>query len=793
MRLSFDKIALIALTVTMALGFLVFTTSPTFSFLGTKVFLLMFGTLVALALYVIARLIRGNIVVPPSFLLGAIWLVPLAYALSMLFSGANPSIAFFGTEFESSTFGFILMLAVVATLFALVLRREKDYSFFFSWTARIFGLLAVLQILFVAVARLAPGVIAPLSNLIGSFSDMGMLAGLGVIGALLALRFLTLGRLNALLVKIGLVLGFVLLALVNASLVWILVFIVALGLMIEVLMRRRSGSTDADIEGVTMLSLEAEDSAYEHRPIGLPLIVLVISLFFLIGGSTIGNAISSAAGTSFIDVRPSWKATFNVGSHTLASSPLFGSGPGTFGEQWLLHRDRALNDTIFWSVDFVSGIGFVPTSMVTTGILGILAWLAFLGAFIFAGVRTLLLRLPEERSVRFVSVLSFIGSAYVLALAVFSTPGPVVLVAGFALLGVFISSMRYGKGRVELGIIFSRNPRVGFVIVFLLTILLLATVFAAYAVTVRYLSSIAYGQAGAALSRGDLPAADAAINRSLSFAKTDHAYRLAAAIGVAHMNDIASSDTLAPPDAQTQFQVALSASLQAADAATKLAPHNYQNWLALGGVYQSVVPLKIEGASEQADAAYRAAADLAPSNPAIPFTLAQLDIVAGDYPTAETHLLESITLKRDYTQAILLYSQLQVQLGKADEALQAVEAAIYFAPNDPAALFQAGVLRLSTGDKAGSIQALGRAVELNARYANARFFLAVAQAVSGNNEAAIAELEAVAALSEENAAAVAEDLAALKEGKNPYPLARLRTLGVPYPPVSEPEPDAVAE
>ncbi len=519
---------------------------------------------------------------------------------------------------------------------------------------------------------------------------------------------------------------------------------------------------------------------------------MVISLFFIIGGSTIGNALSSAFGTGFIDVRPSWQATFDVGSHTFAASPLFGSGPGTFGEEWLKHRDRALNETIFWNVDFVSGVGYIPTGIVTTGIIGTLAWLALLGAFLFAGARMLLVRLPQGRFMRYVAAFSFLGSLYVFALAMLATPGPVVLAAGFACLGIFISSMRHGKDRFELGIIFSRNPRIGFVIVFLLTILLLATVYGAYTVTIRYLANLGYAQANNALAQGDVNAAEAAVVQSLSFAQTDRAYRLAAAVGVARMNEIIASETLAPSDAQQQFQTALSASIEAAQNATKIAPNNYQNWLTLGAVYQSVVPLNIEGALTEAQNAYARAAALAPSNPTVPFTLAQLDIIGQDAAGAEAHLLEAITLKRDYTQAILIYSQLQVQLGKAQEALQAVEAAIYFAPNDAATLFQAGILRLGTGDRAGAIQALARAVELNTSYANARFFLAVAYASSGDNEAAIAQLKEVAALSAENAAAVAEDMAALEAGKNPYPQSRLRTLGVPYPPVEEPTPETEA-
>lgn len=786
-RLSFDKLSLIALIATLALAFLAVTFSPNFSFLGTKTFLIMLGAIIAFALFVIARLTRGNIIIPPSFLLIAVWFVPGAYALSTLFSGVNPAIAFAGIEFEPQTLGFMVTLAVVASLFALALRRESDYGFFFSWVSRIALLALLVQAGLILVALFSPATVAPLSNLIGSFSDMGMLTGLGVLGGLMALRFLTLPKIARMLAIVGVVLGFVMLAIVNSSLLWLLICAVSLALLVEALMRRQMPSVDEDLEGVRSVAFESESSSEERRPIGLPVVTLVVALFFLIGGGTIGNAISSAFGASFIDVRPSWQATFDIGSHTLASSPLFGSGPGTFGEQWLMHRDRALNDTIFWNVDFSSGIGFIPTSMVTTGVVGIIAWLAFIGVFAFAGLRTLLLRLPQGRLARFTSIFSFLGASYVLVLAIFSTPGPVVLLAGFALLGVFISSTRFGKDKVELGVIFSRNPRLGFVVVFLLTLLLIATVYAAYAITVRYLSSVAYGEAVVALSEGDMAGAESAVMRSLSFGETDRTYRLASAIGVARMNEIATSETLAPSDAQTQFQSALANSVQAALAATQIAPKNYQNWLALGGVYQSVVPLEIEGAATEAEAAYVRAQDLAPSNPVIAFTLAQLDIIAEDYASAETRLLEAVALKRDYTQAILMYSQLQVQLGKAEEALQAVEAAIYFAPNDTATLFQAGLLRLGTNNRAGAIQALARAVELNPGYANARFFLAVAHAGGGDFASAITELEAVSALSEENATAVSADLASLREGTNPYPLSRLRTLGIPYPPVEEPE------
>jgi tetratricopeptide (TPR) repeat protein len=792
--ISFDLLALFALAATVVLALIVVTFSPSVSFLGTKTLVIMGGTLVSLALFVIGRLTRGNIVVPPTFLTLSLWFVPAAYALSTLFSGVSPSLAFFGTEFETDTFGFVLTLSVVATLVALVIRREREQALFVRVVAWAYGAVLVLQTLLVLVARFAPSIIAPLSNFIGSFSDLGMLVGLGVIVSLLGLRFLSLPGRSRVILWVGIALGYFLLALANSPAIWVLVSLTALGLFIEALLKRQKMTEDAsELEGVSTLSIDSEESASETRPLGPPLITLVIAVFFLIGGSTIGNALSSMMNTSFIDVRPSWQSTFEVGSHVYASSPLFGSGPETFSSEWGKFRDRTINNTVFWSIDFSSGVGYIPTSMVATGILGALAWLAFLGLFLFIGVRALLFRLPKERYVRFTSVASFAAAVYVFTLGIFATPGPVVLFAGFVAAGLFISTLRYGRERVEWGIAFSKAPRIGFVLVFAFTILLLISLFTGYVVVKRYVANLAYGEAVTALSNGNLDAADAAVARSVALAPTDRAYRLAAASDVARMNEIASSEALSPTEAQQQFQTALSAAVSAAVAATQRGPDNYQNWLALGGVYQSVVPLKITGAFDAAKDAYAKAAALAPSNPTIPYTLAQLDIANGDAVTAQTDLLAAIALKQDYTQAILLYSQLQIQLGKANEALQAVESAIYFAPNDPATLFEAGILRLGTGDKAGAIQALSHAVTLNPQYANARYFLAVAEANSGDTAAAIKDLQAVAALSDENAKAVDADLTALQGGQNPWPASRLKTLGVPFAPVEEPSDTAATK
>src|SRR5665213_2519831 len=120
---SFDTASIWVIVISIALAAVAFIPSTTVSFLYTKIAILAIGGLIALALYILARLTRGNIIVPPVTLLGALWLVPISYALSALFSGAGFTASFFGTQLESDTLGFMLILAVFATLIALVFRR----------------------------------------------------------------------------------------------------------------------------------------------------------------------------------------------------------------------------------------------------------------------------------------------------------------------------------------------------------------------------------------------------------------------------------------------------------------------------------------------------------------------------------------------------------------------------------------------------------------------------------------------------------------------------------------------
>lgn len=777
-RLSIETISVWALFATIIVAVFAFVPFVAVPFAITKTFLLAAGALITLALYILARLGRGNVILPPFVLVGALWLPLIAYTLSASFSGVSFMNALWGSAFEPDTLGFILVATILGTLTAFLLRRTEQYKSFLQVSTWIFGIFVVLQALVVVVGQFAPNTISPAFSIIGSSEDLALLLGLGVVGILIALREVNLST-SAHRARITvLAVALILLAIANSSLTWILVAVIALGLFVKAVMQRKMKVADSDIDDAALMNEAPLETDEGSHSLLIPLAVLAISLFFLIGG-TLGNALANALHVNTLNVRPSWSSTFSVAENVYATSPVFGSGPGTFGVEWLKYRDAALNSTIFWNVDFSSGMGFIPTSFVTTGLLGVLSWVAFLALFIGLGLRMLILRAPQDTFVRYVALFSFIASTYLFTSSIFGLPNTVILTLAFVFAGLFISTTRFAAQNQQWGIVFSRSPRLGFIVVFSLTILLLGSVAAAYSLVGRYIATVELAKAGAAFSSGNLDTADTAAQNSIVFAPSAAAYQIEAGIATVRLDQIAASSTMSTSVAQQAFQATLSGGINAALTATRLAPSDYQNWLILGNLYAKAVPLGVTGAYDSAKTAYEKANMQNPTNPQIPYIIAQLNIANKNIKAAKDNLKAAITLKQDYTTAIFLLSQLEVQDGNVKGALEAALAAAYFTPNNPNILFQVGILRAAEGDYAGAAVALAASVSANSQFANARYFLSAVYAKLGDIQNALKQMQAISDMSSDNAKAVATQLAALAAGKNPFPANLLSISPVP--------------
>jgi tetratricopeptide (TPR) repeat protein len=791
-RLSLETVSVWSLLATLVLALLVFVPSASISLAATKTFVLAFGTLVTVVLYVISRLTLRSVTGPQGIFLYALWLPPVAYALSTAFSGTSFSSAFWGTSLEADTLGFMLIAAVLGTLTALLPWRSLEYRLFLKVGACVFCAVALLALLSIIVGQFVPNIVPPSFSIAGSFADLAFFLGLGVVVLLITLRFFSFARRTRCVLSVGGSVALFLIAVANSYLVWVLLSLTSLGLFVDSVMQRASLVAEPDREEDTIQRRTSLGTSEANQSLFFPLAVLAVSLFFLVGGVfaargdgamsiSLGDRLAGALHVNSVNLRPLWESTLSTARETYRTGAIFGSGPGTFGGQWLKYRDASVNVTPVWNIDFSAGVGIIPTSFVTVGILGVIAWLLFLGFFFVLGLRMLISRPPQDNSARAVATVSFVGALYLFLVAVFDLPNTVLIAFAFVFVGLFISTMRFSPGREKV-ITFSSNPRLGFVIAFSLTILLFAVATMTYFLIERFTGQVELASASSAFVNGDLDVADQKVEKSLSFEDVADAYQVQAIIANARISALMASSTIGQSEGAAAVQSAFSQGVSAAVTATKLDPSDYRSWLVLGNLYTQAVALGQSGAYDGAKTAYEKAQMLYPTNPQIPYLMARLDIANKSTKAAETDLQAAIALKQDYAPAYLLLSQLQVADGNVKDALNSAVAAANISPNDAGALFQVGVLYAAQNDLKNAVTAFNLSVSADSQFANARYYLAAAYAKQGDTKNALQQIQALADMSSDNAKLVDAELTALKAGKDPFPANFLLLTSTPAKP-----------
>ncbi|MBT3282685.1 tetratricopeptide repeat protein [bacterium] len=750
----FENLALYFIIGVMFLLPIFFIPSLSVPFSFTKSLLIFVSILVAFFLFLISKLKRREIVLPRNGIALVAWALPAAYLLSALFSG-NGAVSYLGQGFEIDTFGFIAIMALMLSLVPLLLKTKG--SVFRVHIALILSL--VILVLFQGLRLmfgadfLSFGIFTtPTANLLGKWNDLGIFLGLTTILSLITLEGLSLNKLLRLILLIITAVSVIFLAIINFFPVWIIVGLFSLGLLVYSFSKKRFKLGENDSK--TMVKSKAFIPSS---------IVLIISIMFIVAGSFFGGYTSSLFSVSQIEARPSWQSTVDITKQTYSESLLFGSGPNTFSSQWTKLKPQSINNTLFWNIDFESGVGFVPTSFVTTGLVGGLAWIAFFVFLLYSGFKNLIVSAIEDRASYYLSVSLFLGAIYLWVFTIIYIPNVVIVTLAFLLTGMYIASLRHRPSApIEKRIDFAANPRIGFISILALTVLLIISAVSLYMVGGQYTSAVAFqGSLVAANVDGNIDKAEEKVLGAIKLGNNDRYYRLAAEINLARINAVLSDAQKDIEERRTEFQTILASAISNVQKAIEIDNKNYQNWTMLGRVYGSVVPLGVEGAYESAQRAYAEALALNPHNPEIFLTLAQLELArdADNVDGAKEFIGLALQKKNNYTEAIFLLSQLEIQVGNIEGAIRSVEAAVVIEPNNPTFFFQLGLLQANAGDGTKSIAALERAVELNPQYSNARYFLGVNYFNVDRVAEAIIQFTEIAKLNPGN-----EDVKAILEG-----------------------------
>ncbi len=750
-----EMLLLWLLTATTLLLPLIFLPSVHFPLPATKSVFLGLSVFFSLILWIIIIFRNGHIEIPKTPLIPVSIGILFAYLASTLF--ANPiGVSFWGQGFETGTFLATFAFVVLFIVSASVLNTKARMLNIFSALFIAFFVVALYQVIHLLGVFFGSGepflswglFVGSTANLLGRWYDLGIFFGLGIILSLMALETLTLNRRVSVFLSATLLMSLLLLSVINFTIAW---FVVVIFCAIFLIYRITLDTMRTSVE---KKGFEGRGKNYirglkQHKKV---VGILIIGLIFVLNpplinpqessrfeDGTLADIVTTVTDTRYLEVRPSWGTTFIILKETLKESAFLGSGPNMFTKQMNQFKPSAVNESLFWGVDFNAGIGFIPTAFITTGLFGAVVWILFLLLFLRAGYRSLFADISDPLA-RFIVQGSFFGALYLWVMAVVYAPSIVILGITMILTGSFVGGLAIAKLRPIRKIMLVSNPKFGFISITLLLFLLLGSIFFSYHTASSYISLARFQKGvGVLNATGNIGQAETLIRKASTRSDNDLYHRTLVDINILKLNQLLQTQGLSQEEVQEQFRLLVDDAVEQSQLGIGVDPNNYQNWLSLGRIYEAIVPLGIEGAYEEAIQAYTQALATSPRNPSIHLSIARLELARGNREAAREAIAEAKRLKSNYTEAAYLLSQIAAQEGKLDEALSSAESASFLAPGDPVVWFQVGFLQYNKPNYEKAIEALQRAVSLNPEYANARYFLGLSYARTGRGEDALAQ------------------------------------------------------
>lgn len=656
----------------------------------------------------------------------------------------SPTVALRGSILETQTVAFFALLAGVMAM-PLVLQQSKKYAMRTLQAV----VAAALLLLVYCVLRLFFGPILPFDSFgavttspFGGFNDLAIFAGLCVLVSLISLLQLPLKLSLQLVLSVVALLSLVVLAAVNFFFVWIIVGFFGLLVLLYVVSRDRLFSDVTE-------TVDAGKSTHPPSYVLTVTTVLVclVSAWFIIMGDYASSQVSRLFDVDYLEVRPSFSATTDIAQGVYSEQLLFGTGPNQFVSGWRQYKDPSINETLFWSTDFVAGSGYIQTLAVSTGVLGLAALLLFHAWYAWYGLRMLLRTRETDRFWFFVGVISFAGASFLWLMTYLYVPGHTLL-----LLAAFLTGLSFVAGSALLpetvkSIALVTNRQRGFGLMAAAILLITGSVGILLTVGEQYLAHASFNKAQA--TADSVAAVDQAALAAYARYQDDSFLGVRARIALLEMNQLLAVNEPTENE-QQQFIGVSERALAIANQAIADAPENPEHHAVLAGVFNNLAMAGVPGALERSTSSLESAKLADPENPVYSLLEAQMAVRRGDVESARSALEEALSKKRNFTEALYLLAQLDIAQGNTDAAIETTQAIISLEPANPTRYYQLGILQTAAQNVDQAILAYSTALQLDPDYANARYFRALLLAERGDIEVAVSELKIVQETNQEN-------------------------------------------
>jgi len=379
-----------------------------------------------------------------------------------------------------------------------------------------------------------------------------------------------------------------------------------------------------------------------------------------------------------------FSASWTVMLRSLESlqSALIGHGPASYVNMYARFKPLWTNGQAFWQFNFPSATNVPLTLVVTTGLLGLVAW-----TFLF--IKTAMQTKTTNKESR--PLLWMILSIFAIELFV---PANVVLVAIQAVLFVFwiaanqnhFSLLQFRTWRVKsfpkkfafLQKILGKKDWFVNLVAFLMMVVVVGTL---YLTGRAYVAFNYMYRANTALTNRDVinvyefQRQAVATNRYLDSLRRDYALtNLQVAIALSNNADITEEE-------QQQVIQLVSQAIRDGKAATLLDPADINNWTTLAEIYRNLIGTS-EEASNWAVSSLVSAVQVNPINPNLRLEIGRLALADGKAQDALTFFAQAAELKPDMAAAYYHLGLAFQQLDQLEDAKKSWQRALLLLEND---------------------------------------------------------------------------------------------------------------
>lgn len=479
--------------------------------------------------------------------------------------------------------------------------------------------------------------------------------------------------------------------------------------------------------------------------VALPMAILAIALIFVFF-----RPVMPLRPNLPIEVGLSYSGGFGVIEKALRERPILGTGPETFAINYAKYKPEAVNQTMFWNIQFSNPPSEIYSIASDLGILGLVSFLIILVLFAIKAVRNLARTIGENENVlkRFLEIGLFAGWLG-LAVAWFIYPQNLTLMFVFwFLLSLYLAESSVFKERVYN---LRKSPKILLLTSFSFVVAIVIIVGFLYIEGTRFVAEARYKKGLDLIQiQGDL---DEGINKVIGATIVnpyeDRNYRALAQLFIIKMNRDAILPGLDQQQRLNLVQVDAINAINSAVRATNLSANDVSNWLIRGQVYSQVVGL-VNGAADWAAASFEKALELEPLNPFTFTEWGRAYVRENDLDAALERFNKAIEKKPDYAPAHFEIAMIFDRQGKLPEAIAKMELNRQILPRDTGVAFQLGVLYYKAEKYNQAKGEFIRAVGIDPDFSNARYFLGLLYDREGNKEDAFDQFERIAQLNPDN-------------------------------------------